>query len=233
MTHARTAILSVALCLCALSASAQDDPEYRMEIGGGVGLTGYLGDFNSSLTSCLQPGASIVWRYVFNPWMALRLNAGYGKLKGSSSDTDTWYPDYDNRHYSTAGYSFSHTLYDMAVTYEYNFWPYGTGWDYRGAKRITPYIFGGLGVAVVNTPVKNHAAMTVPLGLGVKCKLGTRVNLGLEWAMNFTTNDWLDEAGDPYMIESSGMFKNTDCFSRLQVTLTYSFAAKCTTCNKE
>ncbi|MCQ2221285.1 MAG: porin family protein, partial [Prevotella sp.] len=37
----------------------------------------------------------------------------------------------------------------------------------------------------------------------------------------------------PYRINSSGIFKNTDCYSNLQVTLTYSFWEKCKTCNKD
>lgn len=228
MRFVRLTIITIALLLTAGAVHAQDDPEYRMEIGAGVGMTGYLGDFNGNITKDLQAGASILGRYNFNPWMALRLNIGYGKLKGSSADVNTYYPDYVSQ-----PYDFSNSMYDMAVTYEYNFWPYGTGWDYRGAKRVTPFVFGGLGLAVAKADSKTHAAMTLPIGLGVKCKIGERVNLGLEWAMDFTTSDNLDGVKDPYLIQSSGMFKNTDCYSRLQVTLTYSFSAKCVTCNKE
>lgn len=228
MLKIRFAIIAFCLAFMTSGLHAQDDPEYRLEIGVGGGMTGYLGDFNGNLTKDLQAGASIVGRYAFNPWMALRLNVGYGKLKGSSTDVDTYYPDYaDNP------YDFSNKLYDVSLTYEYNFWPYGTGWDYRGAKRITPFVFGGLGVAIADTPEKTRGAMTVPLGVGVKFKLGERVNLGVEWAMNFSTSDWLDGVKDPYRISSSGMFKNTDCFSRLQVTLTYSFSPKCVNCNRE
>ncbi|MDD6865956.1 MAG: porin family protein, partial [Prevotella sp.] len=38
---------------------------------------------------------------------------------------------------------------------------------------------------------------------------------------------------DPYGIKSSGLFKNTDCYSVLQLSLTYSFMPKCVTCNKD
>lgn len=228
MLKIKLAIITFCLAFTAGELHAQDDPEYRMEIGAGIGMTGYLGDFNGNLMKDQQFGASILGRYNFNPWMALRLNFAYGKLKGSSSDTETYYPDYvDNP------YDFSNKLYDFSVTYEYNFWPYGTGWDYRGSKRITPFVYGGLGLAVADTPEKSRAAMTIPIGLGVKCKLGERVNLGVEWVVNFSTSDWLDGVKDPYRVSSSGMFKNTDCFSRLQVTLTYSFSAKCVNCNKE
>lgn len=228
MRFAKVIMMTVTLMLCSGYIHAQDDPEYRLEVGAGVGATGYLGDFNSNLTKDLQAGVSVMGRYNFNPWMALRLNVGYGKLKGSSEDVDTYYPDYVD-----SPYDFNNKLYDMSLTYEYNFWPYGTGWDYRGAKRITPFVFGGLGLAVADTPEKSRAAMTLPIGVGVKCKIGDRVNLGVEWAMNFSTSDWLDGVKDPYKIGSSGMFKNTDCFSRLQVSLTYSFSPKCVNCNKE
>ena len=71
----------------------------------------------------------------------------------------------------------------------------------------------------------------VPLGLGVKYKIGPRLNLGLEWAVHFSLSDKLDGVKDPYNIESSGLFKNTDCYSAFQLTLTYSFMAKCRTCH--
>jgi hypothetical protein len=118
----------------AMLAHAQDDPEYRMEIGAGVGLGGYLGDFNGSFTKDLEPMASIVGRYVINPHMALKMGVGLAKMKGSSADVMTYYPDY-----SDAPYTFDNKLYDVCLTYEYNFWPYGTGRDYRGAKQFTPF----------------------------------------------------------------------------------------------
>lgn len=207
---------------------SQDDPEYRMEIGAGIGMSGYLGDFNGNLTKDLQPMGSIVGRYIFNPWMALRLNLGRGKMKGSSEDVETYYPDY-----ADTPYEFSNALYDLSVTYEYNFMPYGTGWDYRGAKRFTPFVFGGIGLAYADTEEKGRVAFQVPIGIGLKYKVGERINLGLEWALHLTQSDWLDGVKDPYYIKSSGLFKNTDCYSTFQLTLTYSFSKKCANCNKE
>ena len=129
-------------------------------------------------------------------------------------------------------YEFSNSLVDLGATYEYNFWPYGTGRDYRGAKRLTPFVFAGLGLTFVKTQ-ENVFTANVPLGLGVKYKLADRLNLGVEWAMHISLSDKLDGSPDPYGIKSSGMFKNTDCFSALKVTLTYSFMAKCRTCHNE
>ena len=73
----------------------------------------------------------------------------------------------------------------------------------------------------------------LPLGLGIKYKVAPRLNLGIEWAIHFSLNDKLDGIADPYCIQSTGMFKNTDCFSALQLTLTYSFMPKCRTCHND
>lgn len=216
------------MAMLALTSAAQDDPEYKYEIGIGAGAMGYLGDYNGSLANDMQLGASIVGRYNINPWMALRLNMGFGKLKGTSRDVETWYPQNDND-----TYSFNNNLYDLSMEYEYNFLPFGTGRDYRGAKRLTPFVYAGLGMAICQTTQKTQTAMTLPIGIGVKYKVSEKMNLGLEWAVNFTTSDWLDGVKDPYGIKSSGMFKNTDVFHRLQLSLTYSFSPKCLNCNKE
>ena len=225
----RKLLLMLMVLLPAARMSAQDDPQYRMEIGAGVGTVSYEGDFNGNALKNMQPMFSALWRYNFDPYKDLRLSATYGKLKGSSKDVDTYYPDY-----ATEEYSFNRNLLDVSLVFEYNFWPYGTGRDYRGAKRLTPYIYGGIGATSASGGgSKSVFTANVPIGLGVKYKLNERMNLGLDWGIHFSLSDELDGVKDPYQVKSSGMFKNTDCYSMLQLTLTYSFKAKCRTCNKE
>lgn len=207
---------------------AQSDYQYRMEIGAGVGVVTYQGDLGGSLTKNMQPMASVVLRRFFNPYMALKFSAAYGKLKGSSADSNTYYPDY-----AASQYRFNKTLVDAGVTYEYNFWPYGTGQDYRGAKRFTPFFFAGLGATYAGGEGNSAFTANVPIGLGVKYKAGKRLNVALEWAEHFSMSDKLDGVKDPYGIKSSGLFKNTDCYSAIQLTLTYSFMPKCRTCHNE
>lgn len=217
------------LMLCAtLTASAQQDDEYLMEIGGGVGMVSYQGDFNGKITSGMQPAGAIVWRRLLNPYMGFRVTGMMGKLKGDATRVETYYPDE-----TTRAYSFDRSLTDVSVTYEYNFWPYGTGRDYRGAKRLTPFVFGGIGATYVSGGEKKVFTANVPIGLGIKYKLKERLNVGLEWSMHFSLSDELDGMADPYGIKSSGAFKNTDCYSGLMLTLTYSFKSKCRTCNND
>lgn len=221
-------LTALLLSIASVPANAQTDYEYRMEIGGGVGLMAYEGDFNGSILHNMQPSASLMLRRVINPYMDLHLAASYGKLKGSSKDVKTYLPQYQDTQYD-----FSTTLVDLSATYEYNFWPYGTGNDYRGAQRITPFIFAGIGTTYASTPTGNVFTANLPLGLGIKYKVAQRLNLGIEWAIHFSLNDKLDGIADPYGIQSTGMFKNTDCFSALQLTLTYSFMPKCRTCHND
>lgn len=222
-------ILVTLLMLCAtLTASAQQDDEYLMEIGGGVGMVSYQGDFNGKITSGMQPAGAIVWRRLLNPYMGFRVTGMMGKLKGDATRVETYYPDE-----TTRAYSFDRSLTDVSVTYEYNFWPYGTGRDYRGAKRLTPFVFGGIGATYVSGGEKKVFTANVPIGLGIKYKLKERLNVGLEWSMHFSLSDELDGMADPYGIKSSGAFKNTDCYSGLMLTLTYSFKSKCRTCNND
>ena len=42
-------VVLIAAMLLAMNASAQDQPEFRLELGAGTGLVAYQGDFNNSL----------------------------------------------------------------------------------------------------------------------------------------------------------------------------------------
>ena len=210
--------------LSLITSTAQDAPEYLMEIGGGLGMTAYQGDLGGGLLKDLQPRVAATARYKMNPRMAWNIQMSTGKLKGSSKNVKTWYPEL---HDSIV--SFSNQLTDLTVRYEYNFWPYGTGKEYLGAQGLTPFMAIGTGLALVK---KNLAAQLI-FGVGVKYKVADRLNLAAEWMIHFTGSDKLDNVVDPYGIQSSGMFKNTDSYSTLQVTLTYDFLEKCKTCNND
>lgn len=210
-----------------MTMAAQEEPEYRLELGAGAGLMTYEGDFNGSLFKGMQPMGGIVAKYKPNPRMAWAGELSYGQLKGDAKNVETWYPLADG-----LPTKFSSTLVSFDAKYEYNFWPFGTGREYRGAKPLTPFIGIGLGLAVAGGD-GGAVALQMPVGLGVKYKLGQRLNLIGQWMMHFTGSDKLDGQRDPYGIKSSGMFKNTDCFSTLQLLITYEFWERCKTCHND
>lgn len=219
-------VMIAALLALVTSVHAQTEPEYKLEIGGGIGLVSYQGDFNGNILKNQQPMATVLAKYKFDPRRAIALNVSYGQLKGSSKDVKTFYPD-------VTTYDFKSKVADVGVRLEYNFWPFGTGFEYRGAKRLTPYIAIGLGMTIAKADGKSATGMNMPIGAGIKYKMGDRLNLAAEWAMHITTCDGLDGIKDPYGIESSGLFKNTDCYSHLRVSLSYDLWAKCRTCHND
>lgn len=241
----------LALITCQLSfvtSTAQDEPEYRMEIGGGVGLMTYQGDFNGSLLKSMQPMAAVVAKYKANPRMAWAASLTFGKLKGSSKDVNTWYPELREH-----PVDFSTSLTALSVRYEYNFWPFGTGKEYLGARPLTPFIALGAGLAFSGKPdlkggvmlegttddntvpaqPESAVAFQVPFGFGIKYKVADRLNLSAEWSIHFTGTDKLDGVKDPYGIKSTGIFKNTDSYSELSLLLTYDIWARCKTCHND
>ena len=237
-----TALFTIHFSQFTSEALAQDEPEYRMEIGGGVGLMAYEGDFNGNLLKGMQPMVGLVAKYKVNPRMAWSAQLSMGQLKGSSKDVKTWYPELHDH-----PVDFKTSLADLSVRYEYNFWPFGTGKEYLGARPLTPFIALGAGLVFTGKPELMAAApqqeeaaepvsvvaFQVPIGLGVKYKLRDRLNLTAEWMMHFTGSDKLDGVKDPYGIKSSGLFKNTDCYSTLKLSLTYDIWAKCKTCHND
>lgn len=229
-------IACLALLMASLTIEAQDAPEYRLELGAGVGVATYQGDFNNSLLKNINPLGGVVLKYKPNPRMAWAANVGYGRLKGNSKKADTWYPDI-----KTSTVEFKTGIVDVNVRFEYNFWPFGTGREYHGARRLTPFLAIGLGLVFTNYDTTlegvqdkgSSAAGQMPVGFGLKYKMADRWNLAAEWMMHFTGNDKLDGISDPYGIKSTGLFKNTDCYSTMGVTLTYDLWAKCKTCHND
>ena len=203
---------------------AQED--YRYEIGGGVGMTGYLGDANTSnLFQHPSWDVELLFRYIATTRWNFKTNFYVGGLAGDSSNMTNVFP-------SEETYKFSTVFYELSELAEFNFFSYGIGETYQHLKRWTPYIAGGLGVTAWTVAGKAGAAFTIPFGIGFRYKPAKRLNLGLEFLMKKTFTDRLDgpDLQDPIGIESSFM-KNTDWYSTLTFTVSYEFSQRCATCN--
>lgn len=205
-------------------ANAQED--YRFDIGGGIGMTGYLGDANTA-SLWKNPGwdLELLFRYMLNPRFAFKTNFYTGKLSGNSAQMTNVFPDGNTFKFSTG-------FYELGEMAEFNFFNYGMGESYRKLKRISPYIAAGLSLTAWSVDSKFGAAFTIPVGVGVKYKLSERWNLGFEFLMKKTFTDRLDgsDLKDPLGIKSSFM-KNTDWYSTMSVTISYEFSKRCAVCN--
>lgn len=215
------------LLLAAISSenvSAQED--YRFDAGGGIGMTGYLGDANTAnLWANPSFDVELLFRYIANPRWAFKTNLYVGGLKGDSSKMTNVFP-------SEESYKFSTTFYEIGEMAEFNFFNYGMGETYRKLKRFSPYITAGLGMTMWNVAGSFGAALAIPLGFGFKYKPSRRLNLGVEFLMKKVFTDRLDGRllDDPMGIKSSFM-KNTDWYSTLTFTVSYEFSKRCAVCN--
>ncbi len=227
----RRLLLALFALMLPLSVSAQDEVEYTMEIGGGVGLASGLTDVNSKLFGGGGAAAELVYRYHFNPRSALRITAGYNRLSGTTTDAKAFVPSTtEGATAERLSFKADGAVYDLSGVYELHFLPYGYERGYQGFHRLVPYI--GLGFGFSYGDADKAFTVNFPIALGVKYKIGYRWNAGLAWTMHLTTSDKLEGLEAPYGIKSSG-FKNKDHYSALMLTITYDIAPRCPTCNKD
>jgi len=213
-----------------LLVQAQED-EYRMEAGGMLGGSFYMGDANTSVPfKNLQFAGGAMARYILNPHMALKANLTMARISGNTEDFDNKYPGGQQ-------VSFKRNLFDLGAQFEYNFWGYGISPEYKGNRKFTPYILGGMGFTFAPAPAKGIFTVNYPIGIGVKYKITQRLNIGCEMTMRFSLSDNLDVTSknglilsDPYNIKGMGI-KNKDSYSFTTIFVTYDLFPKCKTCN--
>ena len=218
------------LMVCLADAVRADGLEYRYEVGGMAGVSSYYGDANYHIPlKNVNAMGGFVWRYNINPRMAVKTDFSVAGISGNTAGDENRYPGGD--------VEFTRAIYELGAQYEYNFFAYGDGVGYKKTHRVVPYIFAGFGFTYAPKPAQHVFAVNMPVGLGVKCKVMPRLNVGCEMSFRFTTTDKLDVTDkkvpmldDPYGIKS-GWLKNKDGYSFLSVFLTYDISPKYRKCN--
>lgn len=213
-------------------AAQDDDDGYRMELGAAVGGSFYLGDANSGFYSQTKAAGAVVARYLLNPRMAFKGMLSLGGIGGNTNAMNQFYPEDPTGGISPTprSYTFSGNVVDFGITYEYNFWGYSFFEGFEGYHRLTPYIQIGLGITYADTG--KQFTGNIPIGIGLKYKLGRRWNIGLDWSYHFSFSDKLDGLYNAHGMPTSG-FKNRDDYALTMVYLTYDISPKCVTCNKD
>lgn len=220
--------IAVLVCAAAMLAgaapaiSAQEAP-YRFDFGADIGMSGYLGEASSGIFS--HPGftADAAVRYIPNVRMAFRAALSVQGLSGNTADMANVLPD-------AAQYEFTSTVYGLDLRYEFNFLPYGIGETYKRLRRFTPYLTLGIGLSMASCDGSTCAAPTIPMGFGVKYKLGKRLNLNAEFTMTKAFSDKFDGLADLNQIKTD-FYKSTDWYSRLTIGISYEFGERCATCH--
>lgn len=222
---ARIIVLTVAVCLGALSGKGQTAP-YKFDLGASVGLSGYLGDANST-NMFRHPGftADLRGAYLIDTRWQLRALLSINGMSGNTSEIANVLP-------ADEQFSFSSQAIDLAVRGEFNFFSYGIGETYKRLKRWSPYLAVGVGVTLGLCDGSTVVAPSIPMAFGFRFKAKERLNLFAEFSMTKVFTDHLDgkELADLNHIKTD-FYKSTDWFSRLTIGLTYEFGKRCETCH--
>lgn len=216
-------LLFILLVSCSIAAKAQDD--YKYEIGGMAGVNFYMGDANkTTFFNDIGPVLGGVFRYNIDLRWSLKANLLMGHISGDTKHFPNAFPFNQER-------SFKRMFWEAGTQIEFNFFSYSDQFEYLGTKRLTPYVFTGVGFTL-GSGEKTFFDANIPIGIGMKYKLKSRLNLGFEFSFRRLFSDSFDvtknggfQLSDPYKIKSS-VFKNKDWYSLTMFSVTWSFGPR-------
>ena len=230
MTKRRKILVIFFVCLIFSSINLKAQDNYKYEIGGMVGSSFYMGDANKTkLYKSSNLSAGIVFRYNVDLRWAVKSSFVVGKVSGDTRDSGNKFPLNQES-------TFDRMFYELGSQVEFNFFNYSDQFAYLGAKRISPYLFTGIGLTLGSGEKKFFDA-NIPIGIGVKYKIRERLNLGFEFSFRRLFSDSFDvtKKGDHFNLDApydikAGIFKNTDWYSLTMITLTWDFGARICPC---
>ena len=209
-------VLSFLAVFCQVQAQF-DDPK-TLEVGPHVGASYYMGDLNPTIPFALadlQYGAVV--RYNYNNRWTFRFDYSRVKVKGDDTKLH-WRPE--------RGLNFTSKINDFSLVAEFNFQEYYTGNPKRNVSpyifggisvfQYTAYAIVGdklvdLSDYATEGPEDPDAkwynkmfgktspvGVTIPFGMGVKFALSKHMAATLEWRMQKTFTDYLDDVATVY-----------------------------------
>ncbi len=200
----------------------------RAEIGINAGGAGYIGDFNSSNPMKISGlNGGIFGKINFDPHWGLGLHINYGEIKAEDALSK-------NADLRQRNLNFKTTLNELAFIGSFNFLDmYSPG----SRKRVTPFIFAGLGGVIFKTIGKYNRewqtslelrdlktegqsdlyrkyAIVIPFGAGVKYKKSENWTLFGQIGYRATFTDYLDDVSGVYPIVNSTWGTSVDVSDR-------------------
>lgn len=176
------------------------------DIGAFVGAAYYMGDVNPNKLF-YKPGIAYggIYRYNMNKRFAMRFTSTVLKLSGNDLD-------FDNEYQQLRKYSFSETIYDISLLFEFNFFPYHPLID---NVPITPYTVFGASMVIAPAPVSTMDNLGIPMGIGFKFNMGQTLSGGIEWQYRKTFTDNIDYLNDDTELRNTDLRGTSQTFSTL------------------
>ncbi|MGD0581777.1 MAG: DUF6089 family protein [Bacteroidales bacterium] len=176
-----------------------------------AGVTSYIGDINPGrLLYDPLPAAGVFYRYNLHPRQSIRFDVLAGGVRASDLD-------FKNAFQQARAASFSGEVGEVAAQFEFNFFNYSTlgrRWNY------SPYIAGGVGVAVVNT-TSFAVIPVIPFSFGFKVNIYKNLGLEVEYSFRKTFYDNFDGLKDFIDPADHGWLHDNDWYTFTGVALTW------------
>ena len=211
--------LLILSCLAIFAqANAQFDDPKTLEVGPHVGMGYYMGDLNPTLPFAqaqLQYGGLVRFNYD-NRWT---FRFDYSRVTVTADDTKlNWRPE--------RGLNFTSKINDFSLVAEFNFLEYYTGnpkknvspYIFGGISVFQYTVFANVGDQLVNLSdyategpepadakwydkmfgKTSPVGISIPFGMGVKFSVSRHMAATVEWRMQKTFTDYLDDVATVY-----------------------------------
>jgi len=208
------------ICFLFVCLTLSLEGQRNSDFGGFAGVSSYMGDINpTKLLYSPQPAAGIFYRYNFHPRQALRTSFFIGGLNANDLD-------FNNSFQTARAASFSGTVAEWALQFEFNFLPFSTegkSWDY------TPYFAAGAGIAFINTAVFTYVPV-IPFSIGFKANIYKNLGLEAEYGFRKTFYDNFDGLKDLVAPSDVAWIHNNDWYSFTGIAVTWKIYSKLAGC---
>lgn len=201
------------------------------ELGVFAGGSNTIGDVGATTyISPNEPAFGILYKWNKSPRHSYRFS--YTQSKISANDLDSKEPGRNQR-----GYHFKNSIKEVSLGLEFNFFDFNL---HNLKTKVTPYVYSGISYfrydELYVTPPKTDreiqkdsksSSFAIPMTLGIKSNLSSRIIIGLEVGARYTFTDNLDGSypKDKNSIKF-GNINNNDWYVFSGITLTYTFGNK-------
>lgn len=210
------------LVLTLLLISVTSFGQKKSDLGFFVGTSYYLGDINPS-KQFYSPSFAFggLYRLALNRREVIRANIMYGQVKGNDKD-------FPNLYQQSRNASFSASMIDASVLFEFNFLPV----VFQPRKiNISPYTFVGIGYEIILSSSRNTKShIAVPFGTGVKYIVNEKLTVGVEWSFRKTFQDGIDGVVNPGEKIYQSAINNKDWYSFAGIFITFRLFDKTGNC---
>lgn len=208
------------------------------EVGGFLGGANYIGDVGK--TSYVSPNTA-AFGAIFK-WNRSERHSFRGTIIRSNIQAND--KDSKEKRRQERGLKFDNTITEVSLGLEYNFWEFNM---YGGRRASTPYLYTGLTYFWYKALFHNKAegiikdyegggSIAIPMVVGYKTSVGSKMVLGLEIGARYTFTDDLDGSNPIKKLANNdelkfGNINNNDWYVFTGVTLTFAFGRKPCYCN--